>query len=215
MLELQSSMNAKVNPNWLTAGYPFLRATVVEGCEAMEHHGWKWWKAHSLDLPQLQMELVDIWHFALSDFIIKSNGDFDNALSAVLLHGESNESILFDGKEYDVSKLDTVAKLELMIGLATSRRFSVVLFAELLRDCKMDWDDLYRQYVSKNVLNFFRQDNGYKAGTYRKMWSGREDNDHLVEIIGTLDATDEEFRHKLYNSLRDRYAQSEVVANPA
>ena len=53
MLKLQDAMNAKVNPQWLTAGYSFLRAIVIEGAEAMEHHGWKWWKAQQIDLPQL------------------------------------------------------------------------------------------------------------------------------------------------------------------
>ncbi|PJI52103.1 dUTPase, partial [Methylobacterium radiotolerans] len=24
----------------------------------MEHYGWKWWKKQTIDLPQVQMELV-------------------------------------------------------------------------------------------------------------------------------------------------------------
>ena len=35
----------------------------------------------------------------------------------------------------------------------------------------------------KNVLNKFRQDNGYKEGTYRKIWNGKEDNVVLSEIL--------------------------------
>lgn len=31
MLQLQIAMNCRVNPAWLDAGYPFLRAIVVEG----------------------------------------------------------------------------------------------------------------------------------------------------------------------------------------
>ena len=41
MLTLQAQMNAKVNPDWIKAAYPYLRAVVVEGAEAMEHRGWK------------------------------------------------------------------------------------------------------------------------------------------------------------------------------
>ena len=33
MLELQDSMNRKINPEWLSAGYPFLRAVLVEAVE--------------------------------------------------------------------------------------------------------------------------------------------------------------------------------------
>ena len=39
MLSLQTSMNAKVDPNWVEARYPYLRAVVIEGAEAIEHHG--------------------------------------------------------------------------------------------------------------------------------------------------------------------------------
>jgi hypothetical protein len=51
----------------------------------------------------------------------------------------------------------------------------------------MPFEELYRRYVGKNVLIFFRQDNGYKDGIYRKTWEGREDNEHLVELMTSLD----------------------------
>ena len=53
-------------------------------------------------------------------------------------------------------------------------------FATIMHLIEMDFDALYRSYVGKNVLNFFRQDHGYKEGTYVKNWAGREDNEHLV-----------------------------------
>ena len=56
-----------------------------------------------------------------------------------------------------------------------------------MTDCQLNRTELFRQYVGKNVLNFFRQDNGYKEGTYRKFWSGREDNEVLVDILQSLD----------------------------
>ena len=37
MLELQGRMNRKINPDWLGAGYEFLRAVLVEAVEALEH----------------------------------------------------------------------------------------------------------------------------------------------------------------------------------
>lgn len=66
MLELQDGMNNKVNPDWVAANNNWYRAIQVEGVEAIEHHGWKWWKKQDCKLAQLQMELVDIWHFILS-----------------------------------------------------------------------------------------------------------------------------------------------------
>lgn len=207
MLRLQAEMNAKVNPAWIDAAYPYLRAVVVEGAEAMEHRGWKWWKKQDCDMGQLQMELVDIWHFTLSHILLAHRGDQHASLKE-LLATDASDTLVFDGKTYVLAGLDLVAKLELNIGLAAARRISLPLFAALLRDCGMSWQDLYCQYVGKNVLNFFRQDNGYKAGTYRKVWSGREDNEHLVEIMQQIDSTHTDFQHQLYAALQDRYQRS-------
>lgn len=206
MLALQSKMNARVNPQWIAAAYPYLRAVVVEGAEAMEHHGWKWWKKQECDLEQLQMELVDIWHFTLSHILLENRGDEASSLAQLLALGNTEQTLQFDNKSYTINGLDTVAKLELNTGLACAGRISLPLFDALLTDCKMDWNALFCQYVGKNVLNFFRQDNGYKEGTYRKTWhDDREDNEHLVEVMGELDASHAEFQHQLYESLKDRY----------
>jgi dimeric dUTPase (all-alpha-NTP-PPase superfamily) len=206
MLRLQAEMNAKVNPAWLTAAYPYLRAVVVEGAEAMEHRGWKWWKKQECDMGQLQMELVDIWHFTLSHILLTHGGNQQSSLQE-LLAAENSSSVQFDGRNYHIKELDLIGMLELSIGLAAARRLSLPLFAALLRECEMSWQNLYCQYVGKNVLNFFRQDHGYKAGTYHKHWGGREDNEHLVEIMQQLDSTAEDFQHQLYSSLKDRYTR--------
>jgi hypothetical protein len=84
--------------------------------------------------------------------------------------------------------------------------FSVTLFWNLLTAAKLDFDALYRSYVGKNVLNFFRQDHGYKEGTYIKQWAGREDNEHLVELVADLDTGAEDFADRLYQALVQRYA---------
>ena len=205
MLELQARMNAKVNPRWVEAAYPYLRAVIVEGAEAMEHHGWKWWKKQECDLEQLQMELVDIWHFVLSHILLNRRGDETAALADLLAMCADPARLTFDGKTCHIDNLDTLGKFELTIGLACAGRISVPLFEAMLADCHMDWNDLFCQYVGKNVLNFFRQDNGYKEGTYRKIWEGKEDNEHLVEAMATLDASHADFQHNLYESLKDRY----------
>ena len=75
----------------------------------------------------------------------------------------------------------------------------------LLDDLGRGFDDLYRTYVGKNVLNFFRQDHGYRDGSYVKTWDGREDNEHLVEILVVLDVDDIEFQTLVYAGLEERY----------
>ena len=208
MLSLQYAMNSKVDREWLAARYPYLRAVVIEGAEAIEHHGWKWWKHQEYDLLQLQMELIDIWHFILSEVILRHDGDLQQSCDTLLqnLNAEdATDLIEFDTKSYVLAELNLVAKLELLIGISAARRIELGLFEAILADCKLNWDNLFRQYVGKNVLNFFRQDNGYKEGTYQKIWNGKEDNEHLVEVLDLLDAQDDKFQDHLYNALSERY----------
>lgn len=206
MLSLQDKMNKKVNPEWLTAGYQYLRAAMIESVEGIEHHGWKWWKAQQKDLPQLQMELVDIWHFALSAIIIDFEGDLDKSASTIAEQLTSQQqSVNFDGKSYHFDQQHILDNLELMAGLCAAKRFDVPLFMKIVVQAEMDADELYRQYVGKNILNFFRQDKGYKQGTYIKIWQGREDNEHLVEVLDSLDITAKDYGDQVYAGLLSRY----------
>ena len=208
MLALQANMNAKVDPNWITARYPYLRAVAIEGAEAIEHHGWKWWKKQDKDLSQLQMELVDIWHFILSEILLRND---DNQLTpleyllSALSEANSLQLIELDNTAYKLNETDLVTKLELLIAISIARRIDLGLFESIMRDCELTWTDLFCQYVGKNVLNMFRQDNGYKEGTYRKMWEGREDNEHLVEILESLDPDLPSFKDEIYSALTNTY----------
>jgi hypothetical protein len=85
------------------------------------------------------------------------------------------------------------------------RAFSVAGFANLMESAGLDFENLYTGYIGKNVLNFFRQDHGYQDGSYQKTWDGREDNEHLVEIVAGLDSSSPEFQQELYQGLKDRY----------
>jgi len=206
MLELQDGMNSKVNPEWVAANNNWHRAIQVEGVEAIEHHGWKWWKKQDCDLAQLRMELVDIWHFILSASIQAKHGNV--ALAKMEMMAEmslSQKSVQFDNQYYVLTQLNLLDKLDLLVGLAAAKRTNLALFESLLHDCDMEWNDLFKQYVGKNVLNVFRQDHGYKAGTYIKIWGGREDNEHLVEVLEVVDLESPDVRDELYSSLKARY----------
>jgi len=206
MLELQDGMNSKVNPAWVSANNNWHRAIQVEGVEAIEHHGWNWWKKQECDMAQLRMELVDIWHFILSASIQTKFGNI--ALARMEMQSELNlrqKSVQFDNQYYVLAQLSLLEKLDVLVGLAAAKRTSLALFESLLHDCDMEWNDLFKQYVGKNVLNVFRQDHGYKAGTYIKIWDGREDNEHLVEVLEVTDLDSADVRDELYSALKARY----------
>ena len=63
MLELQSDMNTKVHADWKQQNFEWYRAIWVECAELLDHYGWKWWKKQNPDVGQIELELVDIWHF--------------------------------------------------------------------------------------------------------------------------------------------------------
>ena len=196
MLALQDSMNTKVNDNWRAQGFEWYRAIWIECGELLDHYGWKWWKKQTPDVEQVKLELIDIWHFGLS-ILLQSDATLEE------LAQEIQKQLCIETDEQDF-KLDLE---RFAADVLSSKSFSVSEFGRLMAGIDMDFDQLYVGYVGKNVLNFFRQDHGYKDGTYIKVWSGKEDNEHLVEASAELDTTKASFKDELYQALSQRYRE--------
>ena len=193
MVRMQNAHNTQVHEEWRSQGFEYYRAIWVECAEMLDHFGWKWWKHQQPDLDQVKLELVDIWHFGLSE-LIRADALSDDVVE--VLQGE------FAPPSAESLRLAIEALAE--SSLAT-RGFSAEAFAAAMAALPMDFDELYRLYVGKNVLNHFRQDHGYKAGTYIKVWAGREDNEHLVELLETLDLGAQDAPELVYQGLAARY----------
>ncbi len=195
MLEMQDAMNKKVHDNWCEQDFPWYRAIWIECAEMLDHYGWKWWKYQKADREQVKLELVDIFHFGLSCHI---NGVDHYQTIAEKLLTELNQVTI----ENDFPQtLEKMAAFSL-----TQHHFSASLFAGCLQKIEMSFDELFYWYVGKNTLNFFRQDKGYKQGDYIKVWDGKEDNEHLVEVLSRLpDCQVEEVREQVYAGLSARY----------
>lgn len=195
-LALQQTMNSTVNPDWLTANYAWHRAIMVEAVEALDHFGWKWWKKSEPDVKQVQIELVDIWHFVLSATLAGTGGRVPDAIESLVGRFESAFS-------YDHA--DTRHLFDLLAAAAGDGYFNAGVFETILRRMELSWDQLHTMYVAKNVLNIFRQAHGYKDGTYIKFWHGKEDNVVLADLLAARpDATVEQLNDKLesiYQSL--------------
>lgn len=195
MLDLQDKMNSKVHPNWREQGYEWYRAAWIECAELMDHAGYKWWKHAEPDIEQIRLEVVDIWHFGMSALLVGCE-DTD------ALAGD----IVADLSVMTTSNLSLLGASEALASTCiTSESFSTSAFLDLMRASDLSFDQLYRMYVGKNVLNFFRQDHGYKDGSYVKVWDGREDNEHLSDILSRLDAGDENFTDAVYQGLKAAY----------
>lgn len=171
MLRLQDKLNCVVNPDWRNAGYPWHRAIMVEAIELLDHVGWKWWKKQEPNLPQARIELVDIWHFALSMMLLENEPV------------ETTYNRLADFAKRKGLGVPLHETIDALVETAATEQFAPRVFMDLMAHLGMSWDELYRTYVAKNVLNVFRQDNGYKVGTYIKTWGSVEDNDVLHELM--------------------------------
>ena len=196
MAEMQDAHNKQVHPEWRQQGYGYYRAIWVECAEMLDHFGWKWWKAQSPDLEQVKLELVDIWHFALSELMRANTLNDEMASQLVSIPTDAP-----DGERFRCA-IEAMAQSALQ-----TQSFELAPFIEAMRSLPMSYDELFDLYIGKNVLNHFRQDHGYKTGEYRKIWQGREDNEHLIELLVELAASPKDLPELLYQGLEARYQQ--------
>lgn len=208
MLQMQDSINSRIDPDWFTKGYKWYRYLYREAVELGEWLPYKHWKKTVADIPNAKIEVVDMWHFALS----------------LIVSYEKQEAIK-DGKEYSVEEiaeqltqiwqevldhplsedLDIQNVIDSLVTSSAAGNFAITPFIVICRLLNFSIVELHQQYVAKNILNFFRQDHGYKEGTYHKHWfDGKEDNEFLIEEIDFHKGSDN-FRDDVYNGLKATY----------
>lgn len=202
MFELQDKFNEYTTRNWKEANLEWSRAIWLECAEAVDSLDWKWWKHKEPDLDNLKVEMVDIWHFVMS-YIIVNHPEMANA--------PENDPLFFPMPvETDIS---TIRMIEDLASLALEdhnpdKRYMVFIFMHIWRSMGFDVSQLYQAYIIKNCLNKFRQDNGYKDGTYRKVVEFRgeqvEDNVVAYTLANELGAEEGLF-DKLYQALKTEY----------
>ena len=78
------------------------------------------------------------------------------------------------------------------------------LFFEAVATIGMDVPELYKRYIIKNQLNTFRQNHGYKDGTYIKIWDAVEDN---VIALSIMEEHPDLTPEQLYKKLEEEYKQ--------
>lgn len=174
-LKLQDRLNSIIDPDWKSNRIPkdFYRAIWLECAEAVESLPWKWWKHTEPNWDNVKIEIVDIWHFILSLAILE----------------EEDLSDFLDGLE-DLYVYDdlTIYLFERIAESALLQDFESVLyfFGNLVKET-ISFEELYKTYVGKNLLNILRQELGYNDGTYNKIIDGKEDNEYLIELLNKYD----------------------------
>lgn len=201
MLTLQQKLNDDTNGLGWENGYTkndriinWKRCIYMESAELIDSFNWKHWKDinKAPDWENATIEIVDIWHFVMSllleDYKVNSRGSI-NRLSKDIVDAQGFDRFSKEPANRDnADTMEVINDVELIMHLTTASK--VDLFDGLLKEyfsvalkCGVNLQILYKFYLAKNVLNQFRQDNGYKEGTYRKVWNGKEDNEVMLEIL--------------------------------
>jgi len=173
MIEHQERLNTKIaGPDWKEKNFPWWRAIWMEAAELMDCFPWKWWANTDKepDLNNAYIELVDIWHFLLS-WCIED-----------LITAEDIASVFQDNQ---MPSRDTLGEIESFF-LIPDPALLVVHFARIARSIGLSLHLLAKLYFAKNALNQFRQEQGYKTGSYNKEHNGLEDNTILLEIVNKI-----------------------------
>jgi dimeric dUTPase (all-alpha-NTP-PPase superfamily) len=225
MLALQERLNTNTNGERWKEGINnsgrtinWIRCIWMEAAEAADSFRWKHWKdvAGGVDIDNLRVEIVDIWHFVMSEVLRQAHLDSFPYSEETKVSQEAGEEYLLEKAAKSFAATFIPEKVGLTDG-ADLTDFDIDLFVGLIEDfvtkamvCRerpsyesaielaggflwlagklgVSGDDLYEGYIGKNILNQFRQDHGYKEGTYNKEGWGesgdQEDNVVLKQIM--------------------------------
>ena len=166
MLNKQEELNNLTYPKWkeeLTL-FDWQSAVLVEAGELLESFGYKWWKKQNKDMENVKVELIDILHFLLSNLSY-----YPKESEFYIFNGFYNEGFLDDNFDIE-NDLDFKKNVLYLVSEISEIKEQFFYLAKLFKYTGMDFNEVYRAYFVKNILNEFRQKNGYKQGTYIKMW---------------------------------------------
>ena len=219
MLELQQELNDATNGvNWeegLTKNgkkIDWRRCIYLEAAELVESYPWKHWKNidASPDYDNIKIEIVDIWHFVMSEALrlykVENLGSID-AIAQTVTTMEEFENFSQTNKGETLDSYEEIALVEAMIKTLfcnSNINDLVISFLTMSSKLNLKLPELYELYVGKNILNKFRQNHGYKEGTYIKVWNKEEDNVVMQRILASdANITPE----ALYNALEKAYPE--------
>ncbi|WP_456465996.1 dUTP diphosphatase [Persephonella sp.] len=200
MFQLQEELNRKINDNWrqIRSKEDFARAAWIECAELVDSLPWKWWKKQQPDMENVQIEVVDIWHFVMS-YILLDYEDIGKAVESepvsLFIRGLNEDFRELNIKgEYINHYLGETDRYKKIIFLAerVAEGFlkqdlneGVFFFGLLVRNT-ISFEHLYLLYTGKNILNHIRQEKGYNSGEYKKVINGMEDNRYLFELVKSV-----------------------------
>ncbi|WP_456399636.1 dUTP diphosphatase [Persephonella sp.] len=205
MLELQDQLNKKINENWkkIRSSEDFARAVWTECAELLESLPWKWWKKQEPDMDNVEIEVVDIWHFILSQILLENNSleeSLNSSAVELFIKGInedfSNVDVSGEYINHYLGEIDRIKKIIFLTErvaesfLKNNLKEGTFFFGLLVKN-SMSFKKLYLLYIGKNILNHIRQEKGYRSGNYKKLINGLEDNQYLFNIVKEVNNKDD------------------------
>ncbi len=220
MLELQQELNDATNgENWeagLTKNgkkIDWRRCIYLEAAELVESYPWKHWKNidASPDYENIKIEIVDIWHFIMSEALrlykVENKGSLTDIATTVTTMSGFDEFLKAEkGEQLDAySEIELVEDMIKTLFCDADINALVISFLTMSSKLNLKLPELYKLYIGKNILNKFRQNHGYKEGSYIKEWNGKEDNVVMQEILASQQDISPE---ALYDALEKAYPKA-------
>ena len=169
----------------------------------------KFWdrRAHTEDLPNARMEIVDILHFAVAEHLSSVfSGIEEDAVSTVAMAmTDAAESIALNPAQEGDSPVEYFSTF---VGqILANHKVNWRAFFNLALCFGMSPEKLYALYMAKATLNEFRTEKRALPGGYNKIWiedTGKEDNFYLMNWVQSLAHTPS--REEILNWLNTQYA---------
>jgi len=197
LLALQQNLNDDSNgPGWESGVNKYGKkinwglCVTSEAMELIDSFAWEHWKLvdRPIDLPNAKTELVDIFHFVMSEVI--------RVVETEVAYEELDEAIdksvkYLDSKNNNECKsLDIISECVRVLIITFNSKSSIdekfFAFWDLMDAMGVSFRELAVRYLAKNALNTLRQDNGYAKGTYNKFWNGKEDNYYAQTVADEI-----------------------------
>jgi hypothetical protein len=183
--------------------------SLIEMCETLDHARNIGGIEQKLSYFHCSDSLVCVLHYYLSNLNNTCHGNVDLAMHQFMEDNNDDFGIIeFDCDQYVLSEMSGFRLITLQLALMSVNRTSLPLIGQVLASCGRTWQDLHQLFLGKTLLAVFRIDHGYEDGSYVKIWSGREDSDHLNDLISELDGSEDFCYGSVYSALSDRYLSS-------
>lgn len=198
------------DPSWLgKKKVQWIDAIICKSAEGIISSDYKWWENTEVDLLNIEVETINLIHFIISNLLEEK--EINNSTLTKLIYlgytlfkgGEvfssvepyNNEIPLDKRKAIIINRFKNIIKLSFTedinkIPLMFKLIFELLYLSLSFKKCTTDleyFELVFNKYMTKNILNKFRQANGYKDNFYIKDWDGREDNVVVFEFLNNLE----------------------------